>query len=42
MKKDAWSLLPTTTKTPPGISAESELLRMTVRQTDGGGAGEAS
>lgn len=32
-KKDVWPLLPTTTKTPPGISGESELLRMTARCT---------
>lgn len=29
-KKDIWPLLPTATKTPPGISEESELLRMDV------------
>ena len=32
-KADIWPLLPTTTKTPPGISDESELLRMTTRST---------
>lgn len=31
-KRDIWPLLPTTTKTPPGISGESELLRMDVRR----------
>ena len=31
-KGDIWSLLPTTTKTPPGISEESELLRMDLRR----------
>ena len=31
-KRDIWPLLPTTTKTPPGISEESELLRMDVRR----------
>jgi deazaflavin-dependent oxidoreductase (nitroreductase family) len=31
-KSDIRSLLPTTTKTPPGISGESELLRMNVRR----------
>jgi deazaflavin-dependent oxidoreductase (nitroreductase family) len=31
-KRDIWPLLPTTTKTPPGISEESELLRMDLRQ----------
>lgn len=30
-KGDIWSLLPGTTKTPPGISNDSELLRMDVR-----------
>jgi len=29
-KKDIWPLLPTTTKTPSGISDDSELLRMDV------------
>jgi deazaflavin-dependent oxidoreductase (nitroreductase family) len=33
VKKDvAWQLLPATTKTPPGISGESELLRMDIRR----------
>jgi deazaflavin-dependent oxidoreductase (nitroreductase family) len=32
-KEDVWPQLPTTTKTPPGISGESELLCMTVRCT---------
>ena len=31
-KREVWSLLPTTTKTPPGISEESELLRIDLRQ----------
>ena len=31
-KKDVWPLLLSTTKTPPGISGESELLRMDVRR----------
>ncbi len=31
-KREVWPLLPTTTKTPPGISDESELLRMDVRR----------
>ena len=31
-KRDVWPLLATTTKTPPGISGESELLRMDVRR----------
>ena len=31
-KSDIWPMLPTTTKTPPGISDESELLRMDVRR----------
>lgn len=31
-KGDVWSLLATTTKTPPGISDESQLLRMDVRR----------
>ncbi|MDP2624542.1 MAG: nitroreductase family deazaflavin-dependent oxidoreductase [Actinomycetota bacterium] len=32
VRKDvAWPLLPATTKTPPGISAETELLRMDIR-----------
>jgi deazaflavin-dependent oxidoreductase (nitroreductase family) len=31
-KRNIWSLLPPTTKTPPGISDESELLRMDIRQ----------
>lgn len=34
-KKDAWPLLLNTTKAPPGISGESELLRMTTRRTAG-------
>jgi len=33
VKKDSvWGLLPATTKTPPGISDESDLLRMDVRR----------
>jgi hypothetical protein len=32
-KEDVWPQLPTTTKTPPGICGESELLRMTARST---------
>ena len=31
-KREVWSLVPTTTKTPPGISEESELLRMDLRR----------
>lgn len=31
-KKDVWPLLPTTAKAPPGLSDESELLRMDVRR----------
>ncbi|MFN0280363.1 MAG: nitroreductase family deazaflavin-dependent oxidoreductase [Kineosporiaceae bacterium] len=31
-KDDIWPMLPTTTKTPPGISGESRLLRMDVRR----------
>ena len=31
-KDVVWHLLPATTKTPPGITGESELLRMDVRQ----------
>jgi len=31
-KDDVWPMLPTTTKTPPGISGESRLLRMDVRR----------
>jgi len=31
-KKDIWQLLPTTTKILPGISDDSELLRMDVRR----------
>ncbi|MBQ1026202.1 nitroreductase family deazaflavin-dependent oxidoreductase [Micromonospora sp. C95] len=31
-KQDAWSLLPADTKAPPGISDESELLRMNLRR----------
>jgi len=34
-KKDVWPLLPSTIKTPPGISGESELLCATARQTAG-------
>lgn len=34
-KKDIWPLLPATTKTPPGISDESQLLCMTARRTAG-------
>jgi deazaflavin-dependent oxidoreductase (nitroreductase family) len=30
-KKDVWSLVPTTSKAYPGISSESELLRMDIR-----------
>ncbi|MGZ8801994.1 MAG: nitroreductase family deazaflavin-dependent oxidoreductase [Mycobacterium sp.] len=30
-KKDIWPMLPPTTKTPPGISSESELLGMDIR-----------
>jgi deazaflavin-dependent oxidoreductase (nitroreductase family) len=30
-KKDIWPLVPTTTKAYPGISSESELLRMDIR-----------
>lgn len=30
-KKDIWPMLPTTTKTPPGISSGSELLRLDIR-----------
>lgn len=33
-KKDVWSLLPSRTKTPPGISDESELLRMDLLRQD--------
>jgi deazaflavin-dependent oxidoreductase (nitroreductase family) len=33
-KSDVWPLLPPGTKTPPGISAESELLRMDLRRED--------
>jgi deazaflavin-dependent oxidoreductase (nitroreductase family) len=32
-KRDVWSLLPPTTKTPPGISDTSELLRMDFRRS---------
>ena len=33
VKKDSvWQLLPATTKTPPGITGESELLQMNVRR----------
>jgi deazaflavin-dependent oxidoreductase (nitroreductase family) len=31
-KRDVWPLLPTATKTPPGISDESDLLRLDVRR----------
>ena len=31
-KGDVWPLLPTTTKTPPGISNESKLLRMDINR----------
>jgi deazaflavin-dependent oxidoreductase (nitroreductase family) len=31
-KKDIWPLVPTTTKSYPGISSESELLRMDIRR----------
>lgn len=31
-KGDVWPLLPTTTKTPPGISDESRLLQMDLRR----------
>jgi hypothetical protein len=31
-KRDIWPMVPTTTKTPPGISSESELLRMDIRR----------
>jgi deazaflavin-dependent oxidoreductase (nitroreductase family) len=31
-KRDIWPLLPTSTKTPAGISDQSELLRMDLRQ----------
>ena len=31
-KRDVWPLLPATTKTPPGISDDSELLRMDIRR----------
>jgi len=41
-KKDVWPQLPTTTKTPPGISGESELLCMTVRSTVPSDAGASS
>lgn len=30
-KDDVWSLLPTDTKTPPGITGDSRLLRMDIR-----------
>ena len=30
-KRDVWPLLPATTKTPPGISDDSQLLRMDIR-----------
>jgi deazaflavin-dependent oxidoreductase (nitroreductase family) len=33
-KRDVWPLLPASTKTPPGISDQSELLRMDVRRRD--------
>jgi deazaflavin-dependent oxidoreductase (nitroreductase family) len=31
-KKDIWPMVPTTTKSYPGISSESELLRMDIRR----------
>ncbi len=31
-KSDVWQMLPATTKTPPGISDESDLLRMDLSQ----------
>lgn len=31
-KRDVWALLPHTTKTPPGITDASELLRMDIRR----------
>lgn len=31
-KKDAWTLLPAGTKRPPGVSDETELLRMDLRR----------
>ncbi|MER7455914.1 hypothetical protein [Micromonospora sp. NPDC126480] len=31
-KQDIWPLLPAGTKAPPGVSGESELLRMDLRQ----------
>jgi deazaflavin-dependent oxidoreductase (nitroreductase family) len=34
MKKDVWPLLPASTKTPMGISEETELLRMDLRRED--------
>jgi deazaflavin-dependent oxidoreductase (nitroreductase family) len=33
-KQDVWPLLPASTKTPPGISDESELLRMDLHRGD--------
>jgi deazaflavin-dependent oxidoreductase (nitroreductase family) len=33
-KRDVWPLLPASTKTPPGISDESELLRMDLHRGD--------
>ena len=41
-KADIWPLLPPTTKTPPGISGESELLCTTARQTVPSDAGVPS
>jgi len=35
-KKDIWPMLPATTKTPPGISSESELLRMDIHRQGSG------
>ena len=35
-KKDVWPFLPASTKTPPGISDESELLCLTARKAAGG------
>lgn len=35
-KDDIWPLLPTTTKTPPSIKGDSELLRMDIRQPASG------
>ena len=33
-KREVWSLLPPKTKVPPGISDESDLLRMNIRHQD--------